>query len=208
VPHSQLMPSGPSYGSAVSRRKPAESCPPNPNALARFADGKGWHRMGFLLNGRSFAAVLLSMSLFRFSELRAIVRAHRTTSGFLERFRYVGERPELRAILVMLFLTGTFGPNLPLFISTMCSDLLCMQKRTKTSLHRNADTQASTTIASLREPRRDNPESLPRRELIYAPFPAFEEIFANRFSESRELRGAKLSSARRRLRCFAPKPSM
>jgi MFS family permease len=74
--------------------------------------GIGW---AFLLNGLSFAAVLISMSFFRLSELRVSVRAHRTTSGF----RYVWRRPDLRAILIMLFLIGTFGLNTPIFISTM-----------------------------------------------------------------------------------------
>jgi MFS family permease len=78
--------------------------------------GIGW---AFLLNGISFAAVLLSMSFFRLSELRASVRAHRTTSGFLEGFRYVWEKPDLRAILIMLFLIGTFGMNFQIFIATM-----------------------------------------------------------------------------------------
>jgi MFS family permease len=78
--------------------------------------GIGW---AFLLNGLSFAAVLISMSFFRLSELHARARAHRTTSGFREGFRYVWRRPDLRAILIMLFLIGTFGLNFPLFISTM-----------------------------------------------------------------------------------------
>jgi MFS family permease len=78
--------------------------------------GIGW---AFLLNGLSFAAVLISMSFFRLSELRGSVRAHRTASGFLEGLRYVWRRPDLRAILVMLFLIGTFGFNFPIFISTM-----------------------------------------------------------------------------------------
>ena len=78
--------------------------------------GIGW---AFLLNGLSFAAVLLSMSFFRLSELRANARAPRTASGFLEGFRYVWKRPDLRAILIMLFLIGTFGLNFPIFISTM-----------------------------------------------------------------------------------------
>ena len=52
--------------------------------------GIGW---AFLLNGLSFAAILISMSFFRLSELRASIRAHGTTSGFLEGFRYVWRRP-------------------------------------------------------------------------------------------------------------------
>jgi MFS family permease len=78
--------------------------------------GIGW---AFLLNGFSFAAVLISMSFFRVSELRTRARAHRSASGFREGLRYVWGKPELRAILIMLFLIGTFGFNFPIFISTM-----------------------------------------------------------------------------------------
>jgi len=78
--------------------------------------GIGW---AFLVNGLSFAAVLISMSCFRLSELHARARAHRTTSGFREGLRYVWRRPDLRAILIMLFLIGTFGLNFPIFVSTM-----------------------------------------------------------------------------------------
>jgi MFS family permease len=78
--------------------------------------GLGW---AFLLNGLSFAAVLISMSFFRRSELRPNPRAHRTSGGFLEGLRYVWKRPDLGAILLMLFLIGTFGFNYPIFISTM-----------------------------------------------------------------------------------------
>ncbi len=78
--------------------------------------GIGW---AFLLNGLSFAAVLISMMFFRLSELRTSARAHRTASGFRQGLRYVWAKPDLRAILIMLFLIGTFGFNFPIFISTM-----------------------------------------------------------------------------------------
>jgi MFS family permease len=78
--------------------------------------GIGW---AFLLNGLSFAAVLISMSFFRVSELHPRPRAHSTMSGFLEGLRYVWRKPDLGAILIMLFLIGTFGLNFPIFISTM-----------------------------------------------------------------------------------------
>ena len=78
--------------------------------------GIGW---AFLLNGLSFAAVLISMSFFRLLELRTSARAHRSASGFLVGLRYVWRKPELRAILIMLLLIGAFGFNFPIFISTM-----------------------------------------------------------------------------------------
>jgi MFS family permease len=83
-------------------------------AIAKF--GTGW---AFLLNGLSFGAVLLSMSLLRVHELTRSARASSASGGFLEGFRYVWARPDLRAILAMLFLIGTFGLNFPIFISTM-----------------------------------------------------------------------------------------
>ena len=80
------------------------------------AVGTGW---AFLLNGASFAAVLVSLACLRLGTLRPIARAERTKGGFTEGFRYVWRRPDLMAILVMLFLVGTFGLNFPIFISTM-----------------------------------------------------------------------------------------
>jgi len=78
--------------------------------------GTGW---AFLINGISFAAVLISMSLFRRAELRTKARASSSESGFMDGLRYVWHRSDLRGILIMLFLVGTFGLNFPLFISTM-----------------------------------------------------------------------------------------
>jgi MFS family permease len=78
--------------------------------------GTGW---AFVANGLSFAAVLISIFLFRVSELRPSIRAHRSPGRFMEGLRYVWNRPDLRTILIMLFLIGTFGLNFPVFISTM-----------------------------------------------------------------------------------------
>lgn len=78
--------------------------------------GTGWV---FLVNAVSFAAVLGSLALLRRDELHASSRALRTRGSLLEGFRYVWRRPDLRALLLMLFLIGTFGLNFPIFISTM-----------------------------------------------------------------------------------------
>ena len=78
--------------------------------------GTGW---AFLINGASFVAVLVSLMSLRTAELRPNARAHRSAGGFVEGLAYVWRRPDLKAILVMLFLIGTFGLNFPIFISTM-----------------------------------------------------------------------------------------
>ena len=78
--------------------------------------GTGWV---FVLNGASFAAVLLSLMALRVGELRPTARAVRTPGALVEGFCYVTGRPDLMAICLMLFLIGTFGLNFAIFISTM-----------------------------------------------------------------------------------------
>ncbi|WP_119324572.1 MFS transporter [Capsulimonas corticalis] len=78
--------------------------------------GSGWV---FLINAASFAAVIVSLCLLRVHELHRGNKAPRTRGGLAEGFRYVWKRPDLKAILLMLFLIGTFGVNFPIFISTM-----------------------------------------------------------------------------------------
>jgi MFS family permease len=78
--------------------------------------GTGW---AFLLNGASFFAVLASLLLLRARELYAPTRAVRTRGSFVQGLRYVAGRADLRAILVMLFLIGTFALNFPIFIPVM-----------------------------------------------------------------------------------------
>ncbi|HXP98182.1 MAG TPA: MFS transporter [Telmatospirillum sp.] len=78
--------------------------------------GTGW---AFLINGASFVAVLISLAFLRVAELHPNARARRAKGSFTEGLRYVWGRADLKAILIMLFLIGTFGLNFPIFISTM-----------------------------------------------------------------------------------------
>jgi MFS family permease len=80
------------------------------------AIGSGWV---FILNAASFGAVLCSLSLLRVGELHGNRRAPRTPGSLAEGLRYIWERPDIKAVLLMLFLIGTFGLNFPIFISTM-----------------------------------------------------------------------------------------
>jgi MFS family permease len=78
--------------------------------------GSGWV---FLINAVSFLAVLCSLALLRTDQLKPSHRAVSARGSFVEGFRYVLRRPDLKVILFMLFLVGTFGLNFPNFISTM-----------------------------------------------------------------------------------------
>jgi MFS family permease len=84
------------------------------------AIGTGW---AFLINGASFAAVLISLAFLRVAELRPNARTERVKGSFTDGFRYVWRRADLKAILFMLFLIGTFGLNFQIFISTMAVDV-------------------------------------------------------------------------------------
>jgi MFS family permease len=78
--------------------------------------GSGWV---FLINALSFVAVLGSLILLRTGKLRPNARSARARGSLLEGFRYVQGRPDLKVVLLMLFLIGTFGLNFSIFISTM-----------------------------------------------------------------------------------------
>ncbi len=78
--------------------------------------GSGWV---FLINAASFVAVIGSLAFLRKEELHRKARAPRTPGSMVEGFRYVWKRPDLKAVLLMFFLIGTFGFNFPIFISTM-----------------------------------------------------------------------------------------
>ena len=84
--------------------------------VAIAAVGSGW---AILINGASFGAVLASLFYLRMSELHPNTRAGQARGNLVEGFRYVRSRPDIGAILWMIFLIGTFGLNFPIFILTM-----------------------------------------------------------------------------------------
>lgn len=99
---------------------------PAVSGLVIAAIGTGW---AFIINGVSFFAVLVSIAFLRRAELRPITRATRAKGSFTEGLRYVWARPDLRAILLMLFLIGTFGLNFPIFTSTMAATVFHLDAR-------------------------------------------------------------------------------
>ena len=72
-----------------------------------------------MLNAASFVAVLASLACLRTAELHPSRKAPRTRGSLADGFRYIWRRSDLKTILVILFLVGTFGLNFPIFISTM-----------------------------------------------------------------------------------------
>lgn len=78
--------------------------------------GTGW---AFLINAGSFGAAIAALCFIRTADLHTSDKAARTRGSLAEGFRYVWARPDLKALLLMLFFIGTFGLNFPIYISTM-----------------------------------------------------------------------------------------
>ncbi|MDR3614018.1 MAG: MFS transporter [Candidatus Obscuribacterales bacterium] len=73
----------------------------------------------FLINAASFVAVLYSLKCLRVEELHHRDPVKAKKAKLADGFRYISKRPDIKAILVMVFLIGTFGLNFPIYISTM-----------------------------------------------------------------------------------------
>jgi MFS family permease len=82
------------------------------------AIGSGWV---FLLNVLTFVAMLIALSRMRTKDLQPAPRAPREGGQIRAGFRYVGSRPDIMIILVVVFLIGTFGMNFAIFTSTMAT---------------------------------------------------------------------------------------
>ena len=79
----------------------------------------------FLINAASFVAVIFSILMLRRKELFPARHAKRgrgedgREGGLIAGFRYVWGRADLKSIVLMRFLIGTFGLNFTIFIATM-----------------------------------------------------------------------------------------
>ena len=80
------------------------------------AIGSGWV---FVINFASFGAVIVSLATMRVAELHRQERAVRKPGSLVEGFRYVRGRPDLVAVLTMLFLMAAFAMNFAVFVSSM-----------------------------------------------------------------------------------------
>jgi MFS family permease len=80
------------------------------------AVGSGWV---FMLNALSFVAVLGALALLRPAAFHPRIAGLGKRRGLADGMRHVWHRPDLRAVLLMFFLIGTFGINFPIYISTM-----------------------------------------------------------------------------------------
>jgi predicted MFS family arabinose efflux permease len=73
----------------------------------------------FLINAASFGAVLYALGALRTRELHPQTRAAPEPGEFLQGLRYVWRRPDLVAVMAMMFVVSTFGFNFQIFIPAM-----------------------------------------------------------------------------------------
>ncbi|MFI7496400.1 MFS transporter [Kocuria sp. M4R2S49] len=78
--------------------------------------GSGWV---FLLNTLTFGAMLAAVLAIRTDELRGMPRSGRGRGQIREGLAYVGSRPDIVAVLITIFLIGTFGLNFAVFLAAM-----------------------------------------------------------------------------------------
>jgi MFS family permease len=80
------------------------------------AVGTGWI---FVINAASFVGMLWALLALRVHELHRHERTARKTGGFIDGLRYVRGRPDLIAVMTMLFFVSAFCMNFAVFVSSM-----------------------------------------------------------------------------------------
>jgi MFS family permease len=77
----------------------------------------------FLVNAVSFVAVVAALRLMRASELHPSPPLQRGKGQLREGFRYVGNRPDLVFVLVVVGFVGTFGLNFQMTMALMATEV-------------------------------------------------------------------------------------
>ncbi|WP_181064303.1 MFS transporter [Pseudoclavibacter sp. AY1F1] len=72
-----------------------------------------------LLNALTYVATIAALMAMRTSELLPSPPSKRGRGQIREGIRYVARRPDIVAVLVLVFLLGTFGLNFPIYTATM-----------------------------------------------------------------------------------------
>ncbi|WP_328991106.1 MFS transporter [Kribbella sp. NBC_01245] len=75
-----------------------------------------------IINGLSYAAVIVSLHLMRTSELQTPTPAARDKGMIRDGMRYLWRRPELMMILTAVFFAGTFGLNFQMTSALMATN--------------------------------------------------------------------------------------
>jgi len=75
-----------------------------------------------MINGLSYAAVIVSLQLMRVSELHTPTPAAREKGMILDGMRYLWRRPDLMMVLVAVFFAGTFGLNFQMTSALMATE--------------------------------------------------------------------------------------
>lgn len=90
-----------------------------------------WLGLGamFLFNAASYLAVLLSLFRLDPTQLQPRERLKKSRGSLMEGFSYIWARPQLKAVLAMLFLIGTFALNFPIFLTTMSASVFGLGAR-------------------------------------------------------------------------------
>lgn len=78
--------------------------------------GTGWV---FIVNGLSYAFIIAGLLSIHVKDLHRSEEGPRGQVRLLDGFRYVRQRPDLRAVFTMLFFMGTLGMNFAVFVAVM-----------------------------------------------------------------------------------------
>ncbi|MEO6414122.1 MAG: MFS transporter [Pedococcus sp.] len=91
---------------------------PGVAGLTIAAFGTGWT---LLLNTLTFVAVLLALSAMRRSDLRPAPALARGKGAIREGIAYVRSRPDIKLVMVLVFVLGTFGMNFQITTALMAT---------------------------------------------------------------------------------------